>query len=153
VYVGADARSPELSSSKREESYPLSTTVGGGPGEPEHDVLAEVLEVFAPFAVRGTTPSRRYLEVLRSECPHVSGVAFHTAAMEAADWLLRPENGARTCCSAFIGNWVRKREREAAAAAPQKAKHPLLEGGARSAVGRALEYTLEHPPEVPSTWR
>jgi hypothetical protein len=116
-------------------------------------VLAELLEVVAPFAVRGKTPSRRYLEVLRSECPHVSVGAFHAAVLEAADWLLRPENGARPCSSAFVGNWVRKRERDAAAGAPQPAKHPLLEGGVRSAVGRVLEYSLEHPPEVPSTWR
>jgi hypothetical protein len=147
-HVGA--RSPELEvtsfPSEKRESTTTSTSGGG-------DDLAEVAAVLAPFAVRGKVPTRRYLERLRRDCPAVDLVA---AALEAADWLDRPENHDRECNSGFLGGWVRRTDTRRKADAPPAPRHPLLEHGARSAVGRVVEYALEHADdaaEVPSTWR
>ena len=116
--------------------------------------LAEVLAVLAPFGARGDVPTRRYLERLHQECPGVDLVAV---AEEVSQWLHKPCNATRECNNAFLGRWVRKSApRPPSGGVPGKpgnGRHPLIEHGARSAVGRVLEYALDHAPEVPSTWR
>ena len=153
--MGADARGPELSSSKREESYLLATPVGGGPGEPgDAGAAAARLAVVLHAFGRGYRHDQARLEKLIRDFPQLD---VEEEVADGLDWLGRPENRTRTNSLGFHRNSCKRAEArrlaDLARSAPQKAKHPLLEGGARSAVGRALEYSLEHPPEVPSTWR